>query len=502
MTTATPQLKQPSGLGNLSFFELWERFGFYCVQALLVLYLTKAQHFSDTRAYDLYSAFSALIYATPVIGGYIADKLIGYRHAVVTGTVLYIIGYCALATTHAAFFSPGLALLICGNGFFKGCVSSLLGTLYDDPDARRDSGFTIFYMCFNIGSFLAPIICTWAATSFGWGYGFGAAAIGMLIGFSSASFGFKKLGTHGLPPAPERLTQRIFLGLSRQNLFYIGIVIAVALITWLMNYAKFVNIAFIVFSIITVITIGVFTYRYNNFQRNKMVMLIILMIFSVFFWAVYLQMFSSLVLFTDRIVDRHFLNWTIPASSYISINPFFLLILSPIFATLWLRLRNRRWNPSTSMKFALALLFLGIAFLVIPISIASANSSGMVWQGWMVICYFLLALGELCLSPIGLSMITAFAPKDLTAMLMGVWFLCIAAGFAFGDHIANMTSIPSTITDIHVMGGIYSHVYNYFGWASIAIGVVLAFLTPWLTRIEKTTLPQNHQTTATELQHT
>jgi proton-dependent oligopeptide transporter, POT family len=485
LMTTTAQLKQPSGLYNLSFFELWERFGFYCVQALLVLYLTKSQHFSDTQAYDLYSAFSALIYATPVIGGYIADKLIGYRHAVLTGAVLYIIGYCALATTKVSLFFPGLALLICGNGFFKGCVSSLLGTLYNDPDARRDSGFTIFYMCFNIGSFLAPIICTWAATTFGWGYGFAAAALGMIIGLSSASFGFKKLGTHGLPPAPERLTQRIFLGLSRQHLFYIGIIIAAVLITWLMNYAKFINTAFIIFSILTVIAIIFFTCRYERAQRNRMLMLIILMIFSVFFWAVYLQMFSSLTLFTDRVVDRHFLNWTIPASTYISMNPFFIIILSPLFAMFWLRFRNNRWNPSTSMKFALGLLLLGLAFLAIPLGVAMAGNSGLVWQGWLVLCYFLFTAGELCLSPIGLSMITAFAPKDLTAMLMGVWFLCIAAGFAFGDHIADMTSIPSSITNIHVMSSIYSHVYNYFGWASLITCVLLLIITPWLKRVEK-----------------
>jgi POT family proton-dependent oligopeptide transporter len=409
MTTITTSdnthLKQPPGLYRLSFIELWERFGFYTVQVLLVLFLTKVRHLSDAHAYDLFSAFSALIYATPVIGGYIADRLLGYRRSVTLGAVLYLIGYCALATTSQKLFYPALALLICGNGFFKGCVSSLLGTFYESRDPRRDSGFTIFYMCFNIGGLLAPIISTWVAVTFGWGYGFGAAAIGMIIGLSSAIISFKKLGDCGEAPNLQRLTEPFFLGLSRQNLFYGALIIAILLISWLMNFAGLVDHAFVVFSAVTVIAVVIFTFRYEPVQRNKMLLLIILMAFSVFFWSLYMQMFSSITLFLDRVVDRHLFGHIIPASAYTSVSNFFILLFSPAVAALWLGLRNSRWNPSLPHKFSLGLLFLGASFLTLASSVHLTLHGGLVWQGWVVISYMFLPLGELCLSPIGLSMI-------------------------------------------------------------------------------------------------
>lgn len=483
-TLSNQELKQPKGLGTLFSIELWERFGFYCVQALLVLFLSKTYHLSDTQTYGVFSAFSALIYATPVIGGYIADRLIGYRHAVLTGAVLYIIGYFTLATTNHTLFYVALALLICGNGFFKGCVSSLLGTLYNgEDDPRRDSGFTIFYMGINLGSFFAPIVCTWVAVKFGWGYGFGLPGIGMIIGFIIAIIGFKKFGAHGLPPDPARLTTPIFLGLSRQKLFYVGIAIAIALLSLLIDHADLINRAFIIFSIITVIAVITFTFRYEHVQRNKMFLLIILMIFSVFFWALYFQMFSSFTLFLDRIVDRHAFGYQIPAAMYSSINPLFTIVFSPLLAVLWMKLSSSRWNPSLPRKFSLGLILLSFTFLILSFSILVANKNGMVWQGWIVISYFFLTAGELCLSPIGLSMITALAPANLTGMMMGVWFLTLALGYAVGDRIADLTSIPSNITDIHVMSAIYNSMFNHFGWICLVLGLILFVLSPLLKHL-------------------
>lgn len=484
MTTLShTQYKQPSGLYNLCFVELWERFGFYSVQALLILFLTKGKHFSDTQAYAFFSAFSALIYATPVIGGYIADRLLGYRYSILLGTIIYILGYFALASTNAFLFCPALALLICANGFFKGCISSLVGTLYQEHDPRRDSGFTLFYMGINIGSFLAPIICSWAAVTFGWGYGFSLAGIGMIIGLATAMIGFKKFGSKGLPPDPQRLTAPLFLGISRQIYFFIALIIAILLVSWLINYAIWINRAFIAFSIFTVIMVGIFTFRYEKIQRNKMLLLIILMIFAVFFWALFLQIYSSITLFADRIVDRQLLGYVIPASVYSSIEPFFIVTLSPLLALLWIRLHNHRWNPSLPQKFSLGILLTGIAFLMLSLGVHLADSNGYVWQGWIPISYFFITLGELCLSPIGLAMVTALAPSNLTGTMMGVWFLTIALGFAVGEHIANLTSIPANITDIHMIGITYDHMFNQFGWIAVAIGVLLMLLSPVLKRM-------------------
>lgn len=477
-------LKQPAGLYNLFFVETWERFGFYCVQALLVLYLSKVHHMSDTQSYDLFSAFSTLIMATPVLGGILADRLIGFRRSVLLGGILYVIGYFALATTSPLLFYPALALQICGNGFFKGCISTLLGTLYNgEHDPRRDSGFTIFYMGINIGSFLAPIISTWIADSYGWGWGFASAGVGMVIGMITAVIGFRKFGKRGLPPSLERLKQRIFLGVSRETWFFLGLLISIGIICILIDHARFVDHAFDVFAALVAIGVIIVTFRYEREQRNKMLMLIILMIFSVFFWALYNQTFSSLTLFTDRIVNRNTFGWVIPTAMYQSVNPFFIIVLSPILAALWMRLSGNRWNPSTPMKFVLGLFFLGIGFLALPLGIHMAYQNGMVWQGWLNLSYFLQTIGELCLSPTGLAMITALAPPNLTGMMMGVWFLTVAAGYALGDYIADLTNIPSNVTDLHQISAIYSHTFAKFGWITLGITLLLILMTPQLKKL-------------------
>lgn len=477
-------LTQPRGLYSLSFVEMWERFGFYCVQSLLVLFLDKMYHFSDTNAYDLFNAFSALIFVTPIIGGFIADRLIGFRYSVVLGALLWTLGYFALATTSRSLFYLALALQICGNGFFKGCISSLLGTLYDGEfDPRRDSGFTIFYMGINIGAFISPIVCAWTAENFGWEIGFGVAAIGMSIGLLTLVPIFKKLGAHGLAPDPEHLTTPFLWGLSRRTLFFIGLLITIPLLTLFIQHARTIDDLFNLFCVFILTIVLIKTFRYERVQRNKMLLLIILMIFSVFFWSLYNQTFSSLVLFTERVIDRHLFGWEVPTAMYQSINPFFIIILSPLLALLWLRLANTRLNPSTPLKFALAILLLGAGFLMLPLGISHANSNGAVSQLWLTGSYFLQTLGELCLSPIGLAMVTALAPEDLTGMMMGVWFLSVAAGYAFGDFISNLASIPDNMTDLHAINTIYSHTFTRFGWIAVGLGLVLALLSPKLKKM-------------------
>lgn len=489
--------KQPSGLKCLFFVEMWERFGFYCVQALLVLFLTKAYHFKDTQAYDLFSAASALIYATPVIGGYLADKILGFRRAVLFGTILYTIGYFLLATTKTTLIYPALALLICGNGFFKSCVSSLLGTLYHDNDPRRDSGFTIFYMGINIGSVASPIICTWLAMQYGWGYGFAAAGVGMLFCLTFIAFGFKTLGNHGLPP--QKNSNKTYFGFSRQALVILGVLVALAFFTFLMHHSHLVDQAFNIFSIITLIVILTITFRYPREQRNKMLVLITLMVFSVLFWAAYTQMFTSLTLFTDQIVNRQFLGWTVPTAMFQSVNPFFIITLSPFLAMLWIRLNGTRADFSAPAKFALAIILMSVAFLILPIGIQLAAKNGLVSMAWINSSYFLITVGELCLSPVGLSIVTVLAPAEITGMMMGVWFLCLADAYALGGYLADLTSIPSNVTDPAIMGKIYGHVYTKLGLATLALGLVLMLLTPKLRKMmsdteDKQDLISNYRT--------
>ncbi len=476
--------KQPSGLKVLFFAELWERFGFYTIQSLLVLYLVKVFLFSDTKAYGLFSAFSALIYTTPVIGGYLADKFLGYRAAIILGAVLYIVGYFLLGIPHNPFFYEALAFLIWGNGFFKSSVSSFLGTLYHENDIRRDSGFTIFYMGINIGSFLAPIVCTAIALRFGWNYGFATAGLGMVIGLINCLWGFKQhFHENGFPPHSQILSKKFFYKFSNLHVFMVALILALILTSYLMNFQNLVNYGLIVFSILTMLFILLKSFAYKGQQRQKLWALIILIIFSIVFWSLYMQTFLSITLFINRNVDRHFFDWMIPTAMFQSINPFFIIVLSPLFAKLWIVLGKKKKDFSAPTKFALGIFFIGLGFLGLGTSIEFGSHAGIISSIFVIGLFFLQTCGELSLSPVGLSAVTQLAPKDLTGMLMGVWFLALAAAYAVAGKIADLTAIPEKIdTSIH-SAQIYAHNFLVFGLLAIVSALVLFLLVPFLKRM-------------------
>lgn len=479
----TLETKQPNNLYGISIVELWERFGFYIVQALLVLFLTKSRHFSDSQSYDIYSAFSALIYATPIVGGYLADRLLGFRRAIFLGGILFTLGYFGLATTIDWLFYPSLALLICGNGFFKSSISTLVGSLYEENDARRDGGYTIFYMGINIGAMIGPIIGAWAADAYGWGYGFAIGGVGMIIGLLIAYPVFKKLGDCGLPPNENYLHTKIFFGLSREHLIWLGVLLTIGLIAFVFNYARIVDHAFNIFALVTTIGILIMTSRYDRERRNKMFAFIILTIFAVLFWAIYVQTFTSLTLFTEKVINRHILNWTIPTAMFQAVNPFFIIVLSPILAWLWVRTNKTPFELSTPGKFALAMFLMSAGFLVFPLGIHFAAANGLVSMSWLYLSYFLQTFGELCLSPIGLSMVIALIPINIRGMMMGVWFLSTAIAYSLGDYLANLAVIPTGMTDPIAMGKVYGHAFTEFGILSFVVGIILMMLIPFLKRM-------------------
>jgi POT family proton-dependent oligopeptide transporter len=472
-------LKQPAGLKVLFFAELWERFGFYCVQALMVLYLTQKLLWADKPAYELYSAFSALIYATPIIGGFLADKFLGYRQAIIIGTVLYIMGYFAMGSHNPVMFNLALAALICGNGFFKANVSTLLGKLYVENDPRRESGFTWFYMGINIGSFLAPIICTYIAVTYGWHYGFMTAGLGMIICLLICLFGFKTLGAAGLPP--------VKMHFFHHCIFYLLLAAGLYGIAVLLQHQTMVTDALIILGIIAFGYLFISAFFETKVQKHKLIALVILMVFSILFWALYFQTFSSLTLFTERNVNRQIFNHMIPTGMFQSVNPFFIIILSPLLAVLWLKLgrANTKFYPSTAMKFAFGLILVGAGFLVLTLAMKMAGIVGLIGVGFLVFNYFLQTLGELSLSPTGLSAVTALAPPRLTGMVMGLWFLSFSVAFAVGGKFADLTAIPKGQVEPSVTGPIYFTHFLQFGITSVVVGFILVLLSPYLKRMMK-----------------
>ncbi len=472
--------KQPKGLYLLFFTELWERFGFYTLQTIIILYMTKALLMSDHKANVLYAAFSSLLYLTPIIGGYIADRYLGFQRAIILGGVMLFIAYLVIALPGEHSFFFGLSLLVCANGFFKPNVSSIVGELYHRNDPRRDGGFTLFYMGINVGSLIPPLIAGAIVASYGWHAGFLLAAIGMGIGQVTFMLGKKQLGTAGL--LPNEYHAKKLPGLGFYILLTIGIITCVALCNLAFYYPEVTNY-FIEISAIIILALMLFLLsKEPMIARKRMLASIILIIISIGFWALYNQTFTSLMLFADRNMHKSFLGLPLDAEATQFFNPFFIIVLSPILSKLWIKLANHNLNPSIQIKFSLGILFMSAGFLLLSVGAKYFGQIGLTSPWWLIFSYLLQTIGELLISPIGLAMITVLCPKHLVGMMMGVWFFSQAAAFAIGGTLANIAAVPSNLSDVASLL-IYSHAFMLYGIISLIIAMVSFALVPFLSRL-------------------
>ena len=439
----------PRGLKLLFFTELWERFSYYGMRALLVLYLTKRLGFQDAEAYALYGAYTALVYIGPVLGGVLADRILGPRRAVGFGGLLIAAGHFTLALSHlggggGAVFYLALALIIAGEAFFKVNISTLVGKLYEPGDPRRDAGFTLFYMGINLGAFAATVLCGWLGESYGWHYGFGLAGIGMLIGLTVFFTGIRNLGPIGEAPDLARLFRPLFGAVSVEAAIYLGgfVVIGAGLV--LIQRPETVG------ALLGLVggagAIGLLVYALTVLAgeaRERLLVVLALALFTIIFWALFEQAGSSLTLFADRNVERHVFGFDIQASQLQFLNPLFILLLAPFFSWLWPHLERRGRSITTPEKFALGLALLGAGFAVLVVASAYSAQAGRVGLVWLALAYLLHTAGELCLSPIGLSMVTKLSPRQSVGAVMGVWFLAMAAGQFLAGKFAGLASGPA-----------------------------------------------------------
>jgi len=468
----------------LFFAETWERFSFYGMRALLVLYMTKHFGFGDTRAYAVYGSYTALVYTTPLIGGMLADRLLGGRKAVVFGGLLMALGHFAMAFD--PLFYLALALLICGNGFFKPNISAIVGRVYPDKDARRDRAFSIFYMGINLGAG-ASLICGILGESYGWHLGFGLAGVGMLIGLAVFLWGQRFIGQAADPPDPIKLCEPFFLGLSREVLIYLGTAAAVVASWMLVQHGQLLGKLLIVVGLGTLMGLMLYLGRYAKpEERSPMFVAIVLTVFSAVFWAFFEQAGSSMSLFTDRNVDRVVFGTQLRASIFQSVNPAFVLLFAPAFIWLWGRLGPR--EPSTPLKFGLGVLQLGLGFGALWFGAVSSQETGMVPLYWLLLGYLLHTTGELCVSPVGLSMITKLSPGRIVGVMMGSWFLASAMAQYVASLIAQLTGVkgaedgaagvpppPETVMA-------YGSVFGAIAVIALLIGVAMCAVAPWLAR--------------------
>ncbi len=434
----------PRGLSTLFFTEMWERFSYYGMRALLILFMTATVAkgglgFPTSKAGAIYGLYTAMIYLFSLPGGWLADRMIGLRRGVLWGGVIIAFGHFAMAIPSLGTFYLGLGLIVIGTGLLKPNISTLVGTLYSENDVRRDAGFSIYYMGINIGALISPLVCGYLGENINWHYGFGAAGVGMTLGIVQYVLGAKYLGTGGASPsrspADFRLLKRGLIGVAALIVAGTGLSLSGALPFTAEGLSDVFGV--ILTGIVIVFFIWLLTAKgYTAKERSRFWAILILFIGSCAFWSAFEQAGSTLNLFAERNTNMH--PWDFPlwglfrASYFQSFNSIFLIALAPVFAWLWIRMARR--EPSSTAKFSWGLIFVGLGFaILIPVANGTAVSP---W--WLTLTYLLHTIGELCLSPVGLSAMTKLAPARIAGLMMGAWFLSISVGDYIGGRLASV----------------------------------------------------------------
>ena len=464
----------PKGLYMLFFAEMWERFSYYGMRAILIFYLTQHWLFSDSKSNLVYGAYTSLVYITPVLGGYLADRYLGQRKAVVFGGLLLAIGHSLMAVEGVGgqndptinVFWAALAFIIVGSGFLKANISVMVGQLYKLTDIRRDGAYTIFYMGINVGAAIGTIMVAYLGQTIGWGWGFGLAGIGMLVGLVVFVLGKSALKGAGEAPAP--------LAKSKEFMVY-GVGIAGVAVIWgLVQYQDVIQGLLVVSGVSLLGYVLYESFKLPKEPRERMFAILFLISLNPIFWGLFEQAGGSMNLFTDRFVDRG----GVPAGIFQSINPIYIILLAPLFAGLWQWLGRRGKEPSAPAKFGLALLQMGLANLALVWG-AEAFGVAAMTPVYLVFLYYLLATtAELCLSPVGLSAMNRLAPKFLASLIMGAWFYMTAVGNFVAGKIGEATGGHDG--EMSKQGLL--DVYEMFGWITIGISVVVLLLSPIVKR--------------------
>ncbi len=471
----------PRGLFVLFYAEMWERFSYYGMRALLILYLTKFWLFSDSDSSLIYGAYTSLVYITPVLGGYLADRWLGQRKAVLFGGLVLALGHLFMAyeglqnVTDPAVkqadpainvFWFALALIIVGSGFLKANISVIVGQLYSMRDNRRDAAYTIFYMGVNTGAALGTILVGYLGETIGWSWGFGLAGIGMVLGLLIFVAGKPALRGNGEPPVP--LAKK-----SETALYAVGAG-SVAVIWFLIQYVDVIQSLLIVTGIAMLAYTLYEAFKLPKEPRERIFAILFLIALNPVFWGLFEQAGGSLSLYTDKFVDRG----GVPTSLFQSINPIYIVLFGPVFAGLWQFLGKRGWEPSAPAKFGFALVQVGLGFLVFVWGAGTGDPAAMTSVVFVFLIYLLHTTGELCLSPVGLSAMTRLAPLHLGSFIMGAWFYMTAVGNFVAGKIGEATGGEGG----EMSKDLTLQIYTKIGWVTIGIAVVVLLLSPIVKR--------------------
>jgi POT family proton-dependent oligopeptide transporter len=513
-------LGHPMGLFLLFLVEMWERFSYYGMRGLLVLYLIRrttemagaegefnpGRGWSKSDASVLYGWYTGMAYLFPIFGGIIADKLIGTHRSMLVGGILISLGHIVLGISGIgdmaqnqagmSVFIAGLALIVCGTGHFKPTVSVMVGQLYATGDARRDGAFTIFYMGINLGAFLCAFVCGTLGEKVGWHWGFGAAAVGMILGLILYTFG-KPILLKGIGDAPAHVKSPF----GATVLFFVGSIVLSAIFGLLYNSGVIAQVGTLMGKIaddptlrvavpVTLVLgllgwVGWFLAQNRPEDRGPVLSIFIFMAFNTFFWCAFEQAGSSINVFTEQNTDRMLAGFEVPATWFQSVNAGLIFILAPIFAIIWTKLGKKNLNPSQPVKIALGLIFLGLGYLFMVLAGKEANTPGAkAGMSLVVLTYFWHTVGELCLSPTGLSYVTKTAPARFVALLMGIWFISsFVAGLGGGLIAAQVEAIEKGTIKLPWNFGGQADFFFLFVVTSIGAGVVVLIFTPLLKKL-------------------
>ncbi len=484
----------PMGLSTLFATEFWERFSYYGMRAILTLFLTAELvkggfGYTEAHALDIYGIFTGLVYVTPIIGGILADKVLGQRKTIYIGGITMAIGQFVLTysamhgndpTAHHQFmFNLGLAILILGNGFFKPNISTMVGGLYDAKDDRRDGAFTLFYMGINAGAFFAPLVAGSLAESVAWYYGFMSAGIGMLLGTAWFYWRAETLGFVGMPPKAKIDALRIAAKDWMDVIIYAVGTIALAvgfMFGWTAIDGDIQDIILVAVAVggSAYLLFTIFKNTEGKTEWSRVGVIFLLTIFNIVFWSGFEQAGGTFNLFARDMTDRLVFGWEIPASYFQSVNAIAIFIFAPIFTVIWAKLGKKGINPRTPVKFALGILLLGAGFFVMAqADAATAGGTIKVSPLWLVLVYLIHTWGELCLSPIGLSMITKLSPPKIVSVMMGLWM----GSIALGNYLA--ASMKSIVASYDLP------LFYFIGVEAVIAAVVLLALSPFMNKMMK-----------------
>lgn len=472
----------PKGLYLLFFTEMWERFSYYGMRAIFVLYMINGLKLAKGEASSIYGSYTGLVYLTPLLGGYLSDRFLGNRKSIEIGGILMAIGqflmfFSASASGASAvtLMWAGLTALIIGNGFFKPNISTMVGQLYPEGDRRVDSAFTIFYMGINLGAFFSPLVCGTLGEKIDFKWGFLAAGIGMVIGvllFIAQKNKFLHTSDGkpiGLPVKP----------LDTKNIAYLAG--SILLIFFLLNFKSMFNASwdiiglFIFGSMIIVPVIIITDNSLTTVEKSRIWVVFILAFFVIFFWGAFEQAGASLTIFADEQTDRHIFGWEMPASYFQSVNPLAIIALAPLFSSMWIKLGNRGMEPSSPRKMAVGLVLVALGYAVIAFAVHGVGVDSKINMFWLFTLYIVHTMGELCLSPIGLSMVAKLSPARFSSLLMGTWFLANAAANKFAGTLSEL--IPSSEKPVtSFLGFGISNLYEFFMVFIIMCGIAAAIL--------------------------